>query len=124
MKRIAICTHAAPLIAAAFFAAPAVAHDYPTAERVLYVEDCMRQYPGAHYEMVSKCSCVLDTIAGQVPYDDFVVMTTATKANTIGGERGNVIRDAEPLQQQIRRFRELQAAARKSCFIQPDASKQ
>lgn len=110
-------------IVAALVAAPiaARAYDYPTSERVIYVEACMHDHPGGHYEMLNKCSCVLDTIAREVPYDDYVTMSTATNANSIGGERGSYIRDVEPLQVQIRKFRQLQAQARKSCFIAPDA---
>ena len=96
---------------------PARAQDYPTSDRVVWVEQCMRQHPGPHYEMLNKCACALDKLAGNVPYDDFVTMSTASNANSIGGERGNAIRDAESLQEQIRRFRQLQAAAKKSCFI-------
>ena len=96
---------------------PARAQDYPTSDRVVWVEQCMRQHPGPYYEMLNKCSCALDKLAGQLPYDDFVGMSTASNANSIGGERGNAIRDAESLQEQIRRFRQLQAAAKKSCFI-------
>lgn len=112
-------------IAAAVMAAPvaAHAHDYPTAERVIYVEACMHEHPGGHYEMLHKCSCVLDTLARELPYDDYVTMSTATNANSIGGERGNTIRDVEPLQVQIRKFRQMQAQARKSCLIAPDASR-
>lgn len=98
-------------------AKPARAAGYPTADRVVYVEDCMQKHKGPHFEMINKCSCVLDTLASQLPYDDFVTMTTATNANSIGGERGGVIRDTEVLQKQIRRFRDLQAAAQKKCFI-------
>ena len=106
-------------IAAALLAAPACAqaHDYPTSERVVYVEACIHDHPGGHYEMVNKCSCVIDRIAGEVPYDDFVTMSTAAKATTIGGERGSYIRDVESLQVQIRKFRQLQAQARKSCLL-------
>ena len=32
----------------------AQAHDYPTADRVLYVQECMRQHPGPEFEMLSK----------------------------------------------------------------------
>jgi hypothetical protein len=92
-------------------------HDYPTSERVIYVEQCMRENPGPHYEMLSKCSCALDHIAQTTSYDDFVSMQTATNANTVAGERGNAIRDAEGLQKEVRAFRELQDAAKKSCFI-------
>jgi hypothetical protein len=109
----------APWIAAAALAlaAGAQAHDYPTSERVAYVESCMHDHPGGHYEMLNKCSCVLDRIAGEVPYDDYVTMSTATNATTIGGERGSYIRDVEPLQVQIRKFRQLQTQARQSCFL-------
>ena len=100
-------------------AAPAAAFDYPTAERVNYVMACMRDNPGPHYEMVNKCSCAIDALARDVSLDDFVAMSTAANANTIGGERGSYIRDSEALQAQIRKFRDLQAAAKKGCFIQP-----
>lgn len=112
-----------PLRAAAFgalllaTALPAAAHDYPTADRVIYVQDCMKQHPGHYYEMINKCSCVLDRLASELSFDDFTTMSTATNANSIGGERGNSIRDAEAMQVEIKRFRDLQAAAKKSCFI-------
>jgi hypothetical protein len=107
--------------AALVWPAWAHAHDYPTAERVVYVEACMHDHPGPHYEMLNKCSCVLDTIARDVPFDDYVTMSTATNANSIGGERGSYIRDVESLQVQIRKFRQLQSQAQKSCLIAPDA---
>lgn len=101
-------------------ALPALArdNDFPTVDRVLYVQECMRQNPGPHYEMVNKCACALDQLAEQVSFDDYVTMSTATNANSIGGERGNSIRDTELLQVQIRRYRDLQAKVKKSCFIQ------
>ena len=55
----------------------------------------MREHPGPQFEMLNKCSCAVDTIARDLPYDDFVTMSTATNANTIGGERGSYIRDVE-----------------------------
>ena len=105
-------------LAGAQAAKPAPRADaYPTADRVVYVEDCIKQHQGPHFEMINKCSCVIDTLASQLTYDDFVTMTTATNANSIGGERGGVIRDAEVLQKEIRRFRDLQSAAQKKCFL-------
>ncbi|HEU5297308.1 MAG TPA: hypothetical protein VFU71_21185 [Burkholderiaceae bacterium] len=102
---------------AALLPAAAWAHDYPTVERVVYVQACMRDHPGAYYEMVNKCSCVIDRIAQDVPFDDYVTMNTATNANSIGGERGSYIRDVDALQQQIRKFRALQTQALKSCLV-------
>jgi hypothetical protein len=77
----------------------------------------MRDHPGPHYEMVNKCSCVLDKLAQQLSYDDFTSMSTATNANSIGGERGNTIRDTETLQVEIRKYRKLLAEAKSGCFI-------
>lgn len=110
---------AALLLSGAFAAAPnaAAAYEYPTMERVNFVQQCMQENPGPHFEMVAKCSCLLDHIAKTVRYDDFVSMETSTNATTIAGERGNAIRDAEMLQKQIRDFRTLQTEGKKSCFI-------
>lgn len=106
------------LVLLALGEAPAAhAQGYPTADRVVWVQECMRQHPGPHFEMINKCACALDQLSSQVPHDDFVAMSTASNANSIGGERGNTIRDTEMLQDQIRRFRQLQATAKKSCFI-------
>lgn len=92
-------------------------NDFPTVDRVLYVQECMRAHPGPHYEMVNKCSCALDALAREVSFDEYVTMSTATNANSIGGERGNTIRDTELLQAQIKRYRELQSRAKSGCFI-------
>lgn len=99
------------------------ANDYPTVERVLYVHECMRQHPGNHHEMVNKCSCVIDKIASKVSFDDFETMSTAANANTIGGERGNMIRDVASMQDEIKRFRTLQTEAKKACFINTEPVK-
>ena len=98
-------------------AGTAHADNYPTVDRVVYVQACMRDHPGPYYEMVNKCSCAIDTIARELPYDDFVTMSTAANANSIGGERGSYIRDVDALQQQIRKFRQVQTQAFKSCFV-------
>lgn len=97
--------------------AQAAPHNYPTADRVLFVEACMAQHPGTRFEMLSKCSCVLDKIAAKVPFTEFETMSTATNAFSIGGERGNYIRDVEMLTDEIKRFKQVQADAKKGCFI-------
>ena len=94
------------------------ANDFPTVERVLYVNECMRANPGLQFEMVNKCSCALDRLASEVTYDDYVSMTTIVNAISIGGERGSEMRDNESLKPQIARYRELQARVTKACFIE------
>lgn len=114
-----------PLLSALFAltgllaAVPALANDYPTADRVLYVQECMQGQQGSNFELVHKCSCALDAFAAQVPFDDYVEMSTASRANSIGGERGGYIRDVAALQADIKRYKELQSKVRGGCFLAP-----
>jgi hypothetical protein len=110
---------AALALACALPTLPVLANDFPTVDRVLYVQECMRQNPGPFYEMVNKCSCAVDALAREVKFDDYVTMTTVTNAMTIGGERGNDLRDNDTLKPQLRRLRELQAKVKQGCFIAP-----
>ena len=93
------------------------ANDFPTADRVLYVEDCMRANPGPYFEMVSKCSCAVDALAAEVKYEEYTTMQTISNGMSIGGERGNSIRDTAVLQPELKKYRELQAKVKKGCFI-------
>ena len=110
-------------LAAVLLAAGASAHanDFPTVDRVIYVQECMRAHPGPQFEMQNKCSCALDSLAREVKYDEFVTLSTVGKAMTIGGERGGAIRDAPSLEPQAKRYRELMSKAEKGCFINADA---
>jgi hypothetical protein len=107
-------------LALASFGGAAAANDFPTVDRVNYVMECMRTHPGSHFEMVSKCSCAVDALAKQIKYADYVELSTATNANSIGGERGSYIRDVDVLQVKIKRYRELQTRAKQGCFINLD----
>lgn len=109
------------LVLPALLPAAAQAHDYPTIDRVRYVQVCMRDHPGPQFEMTEKCACVVDALAQQLSYAEFESMSTAMNATSIGGERGSYIRDAESLQTEIKRFREVQTKAKKSCFINVEA---
>ena len=95
----------------------ASANDFPTVDRVLYVQECMRAHSGPDFEMVNKCSCSLDRLAEEVKFDDYVNMVTIVKSVTIAGERGGVLRDNETLKPEIARYRALQAKVAKACFI-------
>lgn len=98
-------------------AGAARANDFPTVDRVIYVQECMRAHPGSQFEMTNKCSCALDALAKQIKYDDYVTLSTISKAMSIGGERGGVIRDAPSFEPQAKRYRELQSKAEQGCFI-------
>jgi len=98
-------------------ASSALANDFPTVDRVLYVQECMRAHPGPQFEMINKCACALDKLATSVQYKDYVTLSTIGKAMSIGGERGGAIRDVPSLEPQLKRYRELQSKAEKGCFI-------
>lgn len=112
------------VLASALFAA-SVAHadsvaknDYPTAERVLFVDECAADYPDRpRFELVQKCSCVVDRLARQYSYDDYVDLTTAAKAFSIAGERGNVVRDTPMGQRLNTTWKKALAEAKEACFL-------
>jgi len=107
-----------PLLIAAALAAPsaAQAHDYPTSGRVEYVLECMQKHEGK-YEYLYKCSCVIDHIATQMSYDDYVAMSTALRNQTMAGERGALFRDPAPVKEMASKYKALQASAAKACQV-------
>ncbi len=111
---------AAPFAALAAANAPAnaPANDYPTVDRVEFVHLCQRENADRPpQEMVYKCSCVIDKLAADLPYEDFVEASTAYYASTIAGERGQVIRNERVAKELADQYRSLLGKARKSCFI-------
>jgi hypothetical protein len=97
----------------------AAAYEYPTVERVEFVEACITDSPNhPHQEMLYKCSCLIDQFAKQVDYDEFVTMSTAAKGYSIAGERGNALRDSTVGKEENKRYKKMMAEAKKSCFFQ------
>lgn len=93
-------------------------NDYPTAERVQFVEECMLDYPDkGRFEMVQKCSCLVDQLAKSFTYDQFVDMSTAYKASTISGERGNVVRDTPMGKRLNAEYKKAIASSKEACFL-------
>lgn len=93
--------------------------DYPTLDRVLFVEDCIRSHPERNrQEMVYKCSCAMDALAEEIPYSQFTEYATAANAVTIAGERGNSAR-GDQTRDQATRFRASVNKAYKACLISP-----
>lgn len=106
------------VILALFVAAPPCrANDFPTAERVEFVLECMRDHTGGRFELLNKCACAIDRLAEQYKYDDFVEAQTMSKAVTIAGERGSTLRDNEDAQNAARRYRASVVDAARACFL-------
>lgn len=97
----------------------AAANDFPTLDRVLFVEACVRDHPDRqHQEMVYKCSCAVDALASEISYDDYVELSTASDAGQIAGERGAAIRESGTGRSMAKDFRAARAKAYNSCLIQ------
>jgi len=105
------------LLAATLLPLGAVAHEYPTIDRVEYVLGCARDAKGSERENIYKCSCVIDAIATKLTYDEYVEYSTLANAFSIGGERGEVMRGYGGGKDLAFRFRKMQAEARKSCAL-------
>ena len=106
------------LVLAMIVAAPLCrANDFPTADRVEFVLECMRDHTGGQFELLNKCSCTIDHLAERYKYDDFVEAQTMAKAVTIAGERGAALRDNEDAQKAARRYRASVVEAARACFL-------
>ncbi len=105
------------LAAVLALALPAHANDFPTVERVEYVEACMHEHEGLRHEALYKCACAIDALAAQIPYEEYVELQTASRAISIAGERGSVVRDAPEAQAMAKRFRGMESKVRKDCFL-------
>lgn len=94
------------------------ASDYRTIERVQFVEACIRERPDRQrQEMLYKCSCAMDKIIAQLPYDEYVEASTAFFAGQIAGERGVGIRESSVGHTLADRYRSVHRQALKDCLI-------
>jgi len=99
-------------------AEPPRANDFPTVERVLFVEACAREHPDrSRTEMLYKCSCMIDAIAAELTYAEYVDASTAFAAGQTAGERGAQIRESSTGQHLASRFRAARANAGKGCLM-------
>jgi hypothetical protein len=93
-------------------------HDYPTAARVEYVQECMLRNRG-EIAFLYKCSCAIDRIAKDLTYDDFVEWGTLARNASLAGERAGVFRDSDEVREKAKKYRDIEATAYKSCGVPP-----
>ncbi len=109
--------HYVPLLLTLCATPMAHANDFPTRARVEFVLTCMNDSKASREESMYKCSCAIDAIADKVSYATWVDLSTVANGVTIAGERGGVMRDLKDGRKIIASYRELQAAAKKQCFL-------
>jgi hypothetical protein len=93
-------------------------HDFPTAARVEYVQECMMK-SGAQVANLYKCSCAIDRLAKDLTYDDFVEWGTYARNASLAGERGGVFRDSDEAREKAKQYRALESTAYKGCGLPP-----
>ncbi|WP_240002456.1 hypothetical protein [Oleisolibacter albus] len=96
-------------------AAEPVRNDYPTEARVDYVLGCMASN-GQGRDVMGKCACSIDIIAGQISYDDYTAVETAMAMQQMPGERAGMMRDVGWIKDLLERFRQAQIEADLECF--------
>ena len=67
---------------------PSLAHanDFPTQARVEYVLGCMDSHGGQKYENLYSCICVIDKIAENIAYDEYVEGEVFAQLRSTPGE--------------------------------------
>jgi hypothetical protein len=104
------------LLLAGSMPALAHAHDYPTADRVEYVLECMVDHQSKQ-EYLYKCSCAIDRIAQEIGYDEYVESATALRHQGLSGPRGAEFRDPGAGKAMAIKYKEVQDKARKACYV-------
>ena len=117
MKTTAIALAAALMMAAStgHAAAPNDPNDYPTSARVDYVIGCMASH-GQTQEAMERCSCSIDHIAKNIPYNSFVQLETIRRMQDMPGERAMLFRGVGWIKDLQDRFRLAQVEADLECF--------
>ena len=115
-RRIALACVLSLAMAGAAAAQGAGAGGYPTVDRVEFVLECI-QKNGGKQEFLYKCACVIDEIAQQYPYDDFVEASTAARHQSLGGDRGGLFRDPPKTQEEAKRYRQVRGDAMTRCGV-------
>jgi hypothetical protein len=112
MRRLAA---ALALAVAAPVGAQDLGNDYPTEARADYVFACMAAN-GQTREVLSRCSCSIDTIATILPYDDYVSAETVLRMRLAPGERSAMFRGVATTTAIVAELRRAQAEAEILCF--------
>jgi hypothetical protein len=116
MPRIQAITLAVAATSLLLHAPVALSYDYPTADRVEFVLECMQKNEGKQ-EYLYKCSCVIDQLAQKYSYDEFVEASTAARYQTLGGERGGEFRDPPKTRETAKRYLQARSEAMKHCEV-------
>ncbi|WP_028023486.1 hypothetical protein [Enterovibrio calviensis] len=96
---------------------PASANDYPTLERVKFVQECMALKGGPSYVNMYGCSCVIDKIANQLTFDDYIHADAFLRLRNMRGERGGYFRSSKDSRTARGELLAIRDEADQQCFV-------
>ncbi len=77
----------------------------------------MESHGGQKYENLYSCVCVIDKIAEEFAYDDYVEAEVFAQLRTTPGERGGLFRDPDRADLLTQKISDITEVATKSCFV-------
>lgn len=77
------------------FSSTLIANDYPTHESVHYVLDCFKKIGRTSFDDLQTCSCRIDSIASDVPFEVYSRAVTYERNRRMTGKKGGIFRDNE-----------------------------
>ncbi|KXF80266.1 hypothetical protein [Enterovibrio coralii] len=99
------------------FSAPASANDFPTVERVKFVQECMALKGGPNYVNMYGCSCVIDKIANQMTFDEYTYADAFVRLRNMRGERGGYFRSSKDSRSARKGYLTIKGEAEEQCFV-------
>jgi hypothetical protein len=88
---------------------------YPTPDESFYVLACVAMN-GQNAEGLQKCSCAINAIEAQLPYDEYSEAVLVFAMRQAGGERAALYRDTVAMKEIADRFIRAQIRANRQCF--------
>lgn len=96
--------------------AQSFAEEFPTIDRVLYVNECVREQGGG-LDSLYKCSCVMDYFTQNLSYEEFDQMDASSHGIRTTGERSALWRDPKGVRDGIKKLKEIETTAKRNCNL-------
>jgi hypothetical protein len=88
---------------------------YPTYDEAFYVLAC-QEMNGQNAEGLQKCSCAINAIEAELPYEQYSDAALVFAMRQAGGERAALYRDTFAMKEIADRFIRAQTRANRQCF--------
>lgn len=105
-----------PFILLLGFSSVVTANDFPTRDRVEYVLNCLQDMGRNSMDDLQTCSCRIDSIASNMPFETYGYAVTYNRNKRMTGEKGGVFRDNKSGKLFSKELDEAQDTANRQCL--------